>query len=97
MFSALLLSVLQVPRAQVVADYLLTNELQVDRSIEAVAARINAAPEAVQAVAKADPAYLNAMFRTIDEQFGSLDNYRRDALGISDADLIVLKGRLLER
>jgi protein-tyrosine phosphatase len=40
--------------------------------------------------------YLESVFAAIDRQFGSLDNYRRTALGVSDVDLVTLKARLLE-
>ena len=40
--------------------------------------------------------YLESMFQAIDKEFGSFDEYRRKALGISDADLAALKAKLLE-
>ena len=96
MFSALLLTMLGVEHAQVIQDYLLSNEVPPDQAIEIVAAKVKAPREAVQAVTRVDVEYLDAMFREIDVQFGSIDNYRRNGLGISDTDLVALKTRLLD-
>ena len=43
----------------------------------------------------ADPEYLKSTLRRIDERYGSFDNYRRTALGVSDSDVAQLRARLL--
>jgi protein-tyrosine phosphatase len=43
-----------------------------------------------------DRTYLDLMFAAIDKEYGSFDAYRRQALGISDADLTALQAKLLE-
>jgi len=45
----------------------------------------------------ADPEYLKSTFAQIDAKYGSFDNYRRTALGVSDEDVELLKSRLLQR
>ena len=95
-FSALLLTMLGVPRAVVMEDYLLTNQyLATPERIEAFVAR-GGSREAAGTALGVDRAYLDLMFQAIDKEFGSFDDYRRKALGVSDADLLALKGKLLE-
>jgi protein-tyrosine phosphatase len=86
-FAALLLTMLGVPKQTVFEDYLLSNEYV------PVPAR---ATGAAASILRVDASYLESVFAAIDRSFGSLDNYRRTALGISDEDLTALKGRLLE-
>jgi protein-tyrosine phosphatase len=97
LFSALLLTFLGVPRETVFEDYLLTNTYigTADR-IAATAKDLKASPEAARPLLIADRSYLEAAFHTIDRTYGSLDNYRRTALKLSDQDLERLKARLLE-
>lgn len=95
-FSALLLTMLGVPRDIVMQDYLLSNEYVVSQArIDAVVARGGTRRTAL-ATMGVDSAYLDALFRSIDERYGSFDNYRRTALGVSDAELVALRNRLLE-
>ena len=95
-FSALLLTMLGVPRAVVMEDYLLTNQyLATPERIEAFVAR-GGSREAASTALGVDRAYLDLMFQAIDKEFGSFDDYRRKALGVSDADLLALKAKLLE-
>jgi protein-tyrosine phosphatase len=85
-----------VPRAIVMEDYLLTNEfVATPARIDAMVAR-GASREAAIATIGVDRAYLESMLAAIDRDYGSFDAYRRDALGVSDADLGALKAKLLE-
>ncbi|MBT3410189.1 MAG: protein-tyrosine-phosphatase, partial [Halieaceae bacterium] len=43
-----------------------------------------------------EEAWLQAAFDTIDEQYGSFDNYVRQALGLDDTDITTLRNTLLE-
>ena len=95
-FSALLLTMLGVPREVVMEDYLLSNQyVATPARIDAFVARGGSRDAAVAAIG-VDRAYLDLMFQTIDAEFGSFDDYRRKALGLSDADLVALKAKLLE-
>lgn len=95
-FSAILLTMLGVPRDVIVDDYLLSNQYVVSEArVEAIVAR-GGTRESATATLGVDRAYLEMMFKAIDADYGSFDQYRRNALGISDADLATLKSRLLE-
>jgi len=95
-FSALLLTMLGVPHAMVMEDYLLTNQfVATPARVDAMVAR-GASREAAIANLGVDHAYLESMLAAIDRDYGSFDAYRRDALGVSDADLAALKAKLLE-
>jgi protein-tyrosine phosphatase len=95
-FSALLLTMLGVPRATVMQDYLLSNEyVATPARVNAMVAR-GATREAAIANIGVDRTYLDLMFAAIDKEYGSFDAYRRQALGISDADLTALQAKLLE-
>ena len=95
-FSAILLTMLGVTRAVVMEDYLLSNQyVATPARIEAFLAR-GGSREAAMTAFGVDRVYLDSMFQAIDPEFGSFDEYRRKALGISDADLAALEAKLLE-
>ena len=95
-FSALLLTMLGVPQAVVMEDYLLTNQfVATPARIDAMVAR-GASREAAIANIGVDRVYLESTLAAIDREYGSFDAYRRDALGVSDAELAALKAKLLE-
>jgi protein-tyrosine phosphatase len=97
-FSAVLLTLLGVPRDTIEADYLLSNEYVATRgAVAQLAARSMVSEDAVRALLGVDRSYLDAAFAAIDGRFGSFDAYRRTALGLTDADLARLKERLLTR
>jgi protein-tyrosine phosphatase len=97
-FSALLLTMVGVPRSEVVADYLLSNDyVATSEQMERAAARSKTSAERAAAVYRVDERYLQLAFDTIDRAYGSFDAYRRTALEMSDADLVRLKARLLVR
>jgi protein-tyrosine phosphatase len=104
-FTALLLRVLGVPLQTVLADYELTDRYFMSRADSTEASQKVRAqaesmmktftPEQRQVLMAADPAYLKATFAAIDERYGSFDNYRRQTLGLNDADVSALRVRLL--
>jgi protein-tyrosine phosphatase len=106
-FSALLLLALGVPEQTVLADYQLTDQylFNVDGQSEAsrkVTANMNKmlaslTPTQRKVLSAANPEYLENTLRSIDAKYGSFDNYRRQALGVSDGDLQKLRSRLLTR
>jgi protein-tyrosine phosphatase len=106
-FSALLLLALGVPQQTVLADYELTDHYLFDANAQAdpsrqATARINKSlarltPEQRKALISASPEYLKSTLRSIDAKYGSFDNYRRQALGVSDSDLVTLRSRLLNQ
>jgi protein-tyrosine phosphatase len=106
-FSALLLLILGVPEETVLADYHLTdqylfNPIHRDATSKQATSTMNKAmssmtPEARKAMSVADPAYLKSTLHLIDEKYGSFANYRRQKLGVSDADVEILRAHLLTK
>lgn len=104
-FTALLLRVLGVSMQTILKDYELTDRYFMSRTDHTEASQKVSAqaesmmkmftPEERQVLMAADPAYLKATFAAIDERYGSFDNYRRQALGLSDSDVSALRARLL--
>jgi protein-tyrosine phosphatase len=99
--SALILSVLGVPRETVMEDFLLTNFYTADatekrlRMIELVSL-FRADGDALRPLFGVEPAYLDAAFQAIDEHYGDFEVYRRDALGLDDRDLEAFRNLVLE-
>jgi protein-tyrosine phosphatase len=52
-------------------------------------------PKQRQTLMGAAPEYLDAAFAAIEQRYGSFDNYRREALQLSDSDVSALRARLL--
>ena len=96
-FSAILLSLLGVPRETVFADYLLSNEYVLTPTAMAAFAKANNTSLAsVHALLSVETSYLEAAFAGIRRQHDSLDGYRREALKLSDEELERLKDTLLQ-
>lgn len=101
MASALILRTLGVPEEIVFDDFLLTNHYT-ERRIEEILLFIRFAslfrtdPEDVRPVLGVERAYLEAGFEEILERHGSFDAFRRDALGVSDKELVVFRNLALE-
>ena len=97
--AALILTALGVPREIVVEDYVLTNEVY---DVEAVLKRpregpLARYPEAVgAAVARADPAYVEAALDTIDARHGGIERYLDEVLDVGADALRAIRDRLLE-
>jgi protein-tyrosine phosphatase len=95
-FTAILLSLLDVPRETVYQDYLLSNEfVPTPRAIAAFTASGKTSLAAAAALLSVERSYLDRAFEAIDKEYGSLDGYRRTALKLTDDDLARLKKRLL--
>ena len=91
--AVLLLSALGVPRTVIAQDYALSDMYRRDIRFQL---GDGIAPEVMAAVTRSHPAYLAAVFALIDERWGSMENYLREALGLSDAAREYLKDLLLE-
>ncbi|UCV23627.1 tyrosine-protein phosphatase [Ferribacterium limneticum] len=100
-FVALIQQALGVSRKDVFANYLLTHRYRDEKFEASVADAITLAlgskplPEVVKAVADVRESYLDAALRTIDKDFGSLDNYLASK-GIDSGMLNRVRGHLLE-
>ena len=108
---ALALLALGVPRATVIEDYLLSSALLAEQSERRVAgirrgiaAQRGVDPadvpetdlEALRALMDVRPHYIAAAFDAIDEQFGDVDVYLREGLGVDDARRMQFRTDALE-
>lgn len=99
--SAMILSVLGVPRETVMEDFLLTNHYTkraTDRRLLMMRVfslfRIDA--EKLRPLFGVERAYLEAAFEAIEKNWGDFETYRRDALGLDDAELTAFRDAVLE-
>jgi protein-tyrosine phosphatase len=95
--TAVILTLLGVPAKTVMSDYLLSNTYFYDSP--AVKAMLSALPVAKSAIyghiLDVKPAYLQAGFDQVAASYGSLDNYVRQGLGLSNTTVTRLRHRLL--
>jgi protein-tyrosine phosphatase len=99
--SAVILTLLGVPRETVVSDFLLTNhytESATERRLWMIRlfSLFRADTDALQPLFGVEPEYLQAAFDAIEKQHGDFDTYRRAALGIDDAELAAFRALALE-
>lgn len=90
--AALLLSALGVSRDDILQDYLLTNQLYVRSTL--VEARGPA--HVMDVLWSVQPAFLDAAFTAIEEDFGSVPKYLEGPMGLDAQALDRLRGSLLE-
>lgn len=100
--AALLLTVLGVPRATVMQDYMLSNRYfdpaRAARQDPNAAAWTKALPaDVVSALMGVDPAYLDAAFAAIAAKPGGMAAYQRDQLGLDAATIRRLRAMYLTR
>lgn len=98
--SALLLHLLGVPQEVIVQDYLLTNQ-NLSKSIrwikksKSVSKFFPLVTDTVENVFSVQAEYLYSAQQEAIRCYGSLDNYIRDGLGLSDTDRILLQNKFL--
>ncbi|QCQ90972.1 tyrosine-protein phosphatase [Rhodococcus sp. SGAir0479] len=96
--AALLQSIAGVPRETIMADYLLTNEYTADsmaRTLQGLAARFGQERADIFApLVGVEASYLQAAFDQVEAEYGSVENYLHDGLGLSDVTLAKLKVKL---
>ncbi len=99
---AVLLSALDVPIGTIFADYLLTSKFgfaqaTFDEVRTLIASQISVMPaeEVVHTILGVDRSYLQAALDQIDESYGSIAGYLRDACGVSRDQIARLKAALL--
>lgn len=99
--AAMLLGALGVSREVIMEDYLLTNEVNEPKA-EIIYNRMIAAgkseadAQAVKNTFLAKESYLNEAFSVIDEQYGDMDSYLRDGLGIADECIAMFREKVLK-
>lgn len=99
--SALILSALGVSRETILEDYTLTNE-SFDKIKAALVdngdneALMSHDLDSIQALLEARPVYLETFFAQVEEQFGSVDNYLSQAIGLTKENIQFLQKNYLE-
>ena len=99
--SALILRSLGVPLETVFEDFLLTNHYtadRIDRGVRLVRllSLFRADEAKLRALMGVERENLEAAFESIDAEWGSFDAYRREGLGVSDAELLAFRDQVLE-
>lgn len=99
--AALILRTLGVPLDIVYDDFLLTNVYTADRIERALwvirfTSFFRADTERLRAILGVERENLEAAFGAIDAQWGSFDRYRREALGLDDAEVVAFRNLMLE-
>jgi protein-tyrosine phosphatase len=94
--AALLLTALGVPRETVIQDYALSNQYFDPAKALRTPAIANQPwnqlpPDARAAFAQANPVYIEAVFRVLDDHAGGAQGYLHEELGLSASDLVQLR------
>ena len=93
--AAVLLSIAGVDSATIMADYLATNSYTATR----VAATLAALPASMAAIYEplltVDASYLQASLDEVTALYGTMDNYLKEGLGLSQATIYVLRAKMV--
>jgi protein-tyrosine phosphatase len=88
----LLLSALEVDRATIERDYLLTNQLyKRDARLEG-----QGHPHVMKVLWQVQPAFLQAAFEVVDAQHGGMRDYLHGAIGLNQQEVAELQRMMLE-
>lgn len=94
--AAVVLSLLGVPRETVMDDYLVSNDYLASDNVatlDAAGALID--PALLEPVLGVAPEYLESSFEAVEDEYGSIEAYATEGLGLDDATLDALRGQLL--
>ena len=99
--SAMILTVLGVPRDKVIEDYLLTNTYvkdHVDSEMLEIELKtfFRADTDNLRKINLVAERYIQAAFDTIDSEWGGMDNYISKALSLTEEDILKLQNFYLE-
>ena len=97
--TAVILTLLGVPRETVMADYMLSNgylRAKNDKTLDMFkASGAPFDPANLEAVMTVRPQFLQAAFDEVDKRYGSFEAYARDALGLTADDIATLRNTYL--
>lgn len=97
--SALFLYSLGVPYETIVDDYLATNyyrQSEIGKSNIAMLQQLHLSDKQAKSVTMAKKEYLDATFAAIKKQYGSVDNFLKNQIGLTDKDMATLKSKYLQ-
>ena len=97
--SAMLLSILGVPRQTIMRDYMASNYYRYSRIRRhaRLAPLIGIRSEVARALLEVRLVYLEEVFRTIEDEYGSVERYIRQGLGISKEEQSCLRALYLSK
>ena len=94
--TAIFLSIMGVPREAIMQDYLLSNSYLAAKNQKMLAAlKGHIDPALLEPLLGVRPEYLQAGFDAVDKEYGSMDRYVREGLGLSDATIQALRAEFL--
>lgn len=99
MGAALFLYSLGVPYQTIVEDYTASNYYRKAESEKAIKAMVNMMhidPQSAKSLMDVKKAYLDATFAAIDKQYGSVDNFLANQIGLTKKDITVLRAKYLQ-
>jgi len=97
--SALFLYTLGVPYNTIVEDYLASNYYRQSESAKsniAMIATLHLNEKQAKSVTGVEKKYLDATFDAIKKQYGSVDNFLKNQIGLTDKDIAALKAKYLQ-
>jgi protein-tyrosine phosphatase len=97
--AALLLYSLGVPYDTIVQDYVATNYYRTaenEKAINGMVKMMHMDKDVATSMLQAKKEYLDATFAAITQQYGSVDNFLRNQVGLDDAKIKLLKSKFLE-
>jgi len=99
--AAITLVALGVPKEKVIDDYMKTNTFTADRIDEMLdqiklMSLFQTDVEVLRPLLGVEREYIETAFKTAEETYGSLENYIKEGLEISDKEIIELRSLLLE-
>jgi protein-tyrosine phosphatase len=97
--AALFLYALGVPYDTIVADYMATNyyrNSENTKSVNGMVQLMHVDEKSAKNLTGARKEYLDANFAAINKRYGSVDNFLKTEIGLSDAQLSALKSKYLQ-
>jgi protein-tyrosine phosphatase len=96
--AAILLRLLGVSHQVILEDYLLSNKYAAKRRSLILFLRLTKGKEIIKIAKKmmsVDKTWIQAAFHAVDQQWGSFENYAKEGLALSPADIAQLRATLL--
>jgi protein tyrosine/serine phosphatase len=93
--TAVLLSIAGVDSATIMSDYLATNAYTSARVAATLAALPSSLAAIYQPLLTVDASYLQAGLDQVTAEYGSMDNYLKEGLGLSQATIYVLRAKMV--
>ncbi|MFJ4345706.1 tyrosine-protein phosphatase [Pseudomonas sp. NPDC089401] len=93
--AAVLLSIAGVDQATIMSNYLATNDYTAARVAATLAAMPASMAEIYAPLLGVEASYLQAGLDEVTAEYGSMDNYLKQGLGLSQATIYVLRGKMV--